>query len=196
VFYRDRSLACSIDRASNDDDSRVAMPLDAIVCDWMMRQGVARKANDTMTRDDDGAEAMPRTTNEALGVLNLSREDARDRGKVARRVRELALESHPDAGAGRATSSSTFRAVMRAREILRDADGGRASGRGMSEGGIGEARASARWMDARVARGLACGGALVAACYAFRWAYIAGEAPKRKASRSASVRHALGLDGG
>jgi len=72
-----------------------------------------RRARD----DDDDASAMtmPVTRDDAMRVLGLDENDARNPSLVKRTVRQRVLDVHPDRATG---SRERFRAVMTSRDIL------------------------------------------------------------------------------
>jgi hypothetical protein len=151
--------------------------------------------------DDDAVDITPRTRDEALRVLRLhTHDDAHaplDDDVIAERVRAMIFESHPDrtGGTSDAQSRAQFRAVMRARDILRD--------RGVGEsvnGGAGYApkytmaeRAAMRTAENRLPRHFPAFIGATAVVLVGVWAYKT-DAGRRKSERSPAIRAALGLD--
>ena len=152
--------------------------------------------------DDDAVDITPRTRDEALRVLRLHmRNDTHaplDDDVIAERVREMIFESHPDrtGGTSDATSRAQFRAVMRARDILRD----RGVGGESVHGGAGYApkytmaeRAAMRTAENRLPRHFPAFIGATAVVLIGVWAYKT-DAGRRKSERSPAIRAALGLD--
>lgn len=153
---------------------------------------------DAADDDDDAVDVTPRTRDDALRVLRLHAHDgaALDEDVIGERVRRMIFESHPDrrGGTSDAQSRARFRAVMRARDILRDRgmDGDGTRGGGYAPKYTMAERAAMRAAENRLPKYFPLFIGATALVLVGVWGYKS-DAGRRKTERSPAIRAALGL---